>query len=215
MFSYISIQGLLNSGVDLSKPFALDELLANNAAMQAISPYYAQIYGRFKRAVDLDKQMGQERAQRGLEELQQGGENYQTKLSRLLRLGQEQTGEQFAGQGLYESGQRQRAQGLQNVTASQDLSNFLQGQQRGQQSIRSAQEDLLNRLLLQKQEKESELAQAQRTDVEAAVQEAQRVAASRQGIAALEGQPLGNENLPQYFQRRGETLNRFLPSSGY
>lgn len=204
---------LSSSNLNLGDPFALDELLANNAATQAISPYYAQIYGRFKKAMDLDKQMGQGKTQRGLQELGQGTDTYQTKLARLLQLGQQSTGEQFAGQGLYESGGRQRAQGLQNVTASQDLSNFLSGQQRNEQGLRQAQEDMLNRLLLQKQEKESELAGAQRMDIESSVQEAQRVAQARQGIAALEGQPLTNQNIPEYFQKRGETLSRFLPSN--
>ncbi len=208
-----TIFDLLSQGnLDLSQPFALDEVLAKNAAVQSISPYYAELYGRFKKALDLNKLLGQGKAQRGLQELQQGGENYQTKLQRLLQLGQQQTGEQFSGQGLYESGQRQRAQGLQNVTAQQDLQSYLQGQQRQTQGVKAQEEDLLNRLLLQKQEKESELARAQRTDVESAVQEAQRVAQSRQGIAALEGQPLTNENLPDYFKRRGTALSQFLPS---
>ena len=195
-------------------PFALDELLANSAAIRNISPYYTEIWDRFKKAIDLDRQFGQGKAQRGLAELQEGGQNYQTKLARLLSLGQQQVGEQFAGQGLYESGGRQRAQGLQNVTAQQDLRSFLSGQQRGEQSVRQAQEGLLNRLLLSQEEKRRELGEAQRYDVESSVQEAQRVAQAGNAIQSLGNAPLRNENLEDYYRKRGETLSRFLPSYG-
>lgn len=211
-----TVQDLIsNANLDTSDPFALDELLSKNAAIRNISPYYASVWDRFINAVKRENQSSQLTEQRKLGELQQGGENYQTKLSRLLSLGQQQTGEQFAGQGLYESGGRLRGQGLQNVTASQDLSNFLQGQQRGQQSVRQEREDMLNRLLAKQQEEQANQYRAQSSDVEAAVAEAQRVASSRQGIAALEGQPLTNANLPEYFQKRGETLAKFLPSASY
>lgn len=111
------------SAYDKANPFNFDDMLAKEEqnVSNRISPYYDQVMGDFLHGVNITKQRSLEDANNLATELQADSDAYVGQAKQTLGTTLQQTGEQFADAGSYDSGARGRAQGIAKANTAYDI----------------------------------------------------------------------------------------------
>lgn len=209
--AYESVYDTFFSGVPSNDPFAFDEALATNKILGALAPYYAQTLQQFLRGVRLRGARSEEDSKKLLEELQSGTDLFTGRSKRLLDVAQQNAGEGYAQSGLYESGQRRRSQGLLAVEKGQEVNNFLQGQERKKLNTQESLRRTLEDLVLERAQKERELASSQQADVNVSLENARRTGSVEKALSLIEQTgPAPGESYTDFLNRRTGTFSQFL-----
>lgn len=209
--AYEQIYSDFFNGFPTNDPFAFDEALATNKIIGALAPYYAQTLQQFLRGIRLRGARSEEDSKKLLEELQSGTDLFTGRSKRLLDVAQQNAAEGYAQSGLYESGQRRRSQGLLAVEKGQEVNNFLQGQERKKLNTQESLRRTLEDLVLERSQKERELAGAQQSDVNVALENARRSGNIESALNLIEQTgPAPGENYTDFLNRRTGTFSQFL-----
>lgn len=196
---------------DPGNPFSLDEAFAKNALLARISPYYAQTFGEFLKGVQSRASRSKDDENKMLSELQAGTEFFTGRSGRLLGLAQRQARQGFAESGLFESGQRRKAEGLLAVERGNEQQNFLRGQGAKEDARRSLTRRTLEDLQLEQEQKARETAQAQETDVQTGLAEARRQSNTDNALKVIESYgPAPGENPGDFLNRRADVFRQYI-----
>ena len=190
----------------MKNPNFFDEMLANRMEKERSNRYYSDLLKDFSDPLNLRKQQGAEKTSQVLEELVRrrnyGEASSRTELEKSL----EQSGEGFAGAGLYGSGLAKRGQSQQKIKGEESIQDFLakaKAQEEETKLNQQQQEQIYNQDIAGKQnEYFGEGRELDRT-VSQNVSQQRSEAKRAQQIRALESiqSKYGNElllNIPDY-----------------
>jgi hypothetical protein len=113
---------------DAKNPFNFDQVLSEEKtkATQRLDPYYNQTLNDFLTGVNMKRQRGLEDERTLLTELNRDADQFTGKQKENLDYTLEKTGQGFADAGLYDSGERLRAEGRSKADSQDSLSSYLQ-----------------------------------------------------------------------------------------